>query len=139
MSSPSTLGAITFEGGTPLTVSVFSDSASPLPAMFFASTFTRSVWPTSAAATVYVASTEGAAACVHDAPAVLQRSHSYSNTIGSVPLHLPLEAVSSCPAVAVPEIDGASVLLGPTPVTSSVVADSFSTAPATFFAVTTTR
>src|SRR5581483_10203384 len=82
---------------------------------------------------------EGAAACVHDAPAVLQRSHSYSNTIGSVPLHLPLEAVSSCPAVAVPEIDGASVLLGPTPVTSSVVADSFSTAPATFFAVTTTR
>ncbi len=48
IASPTTIGAIWFEGFTPAIVAVAADCASPLPAMFVAITFARSVWFTSA-------------------------------------------------------------------------------------------
>src|SRR5947209_7626023 len=133
-------GSTVFAGATPLTGAVFSDSALAVPAMFLASTFTRSVClPTSSDPTKYVARSDAPDAVTHPVPDSSHRSHSYSNVTGSVPVHLPLEAVSSCPSLASPEIEGSSAFFGPTPSTSLVTDDSFSVDPATFFAVTSTR
>jgi len=46
------------------------------------------------------------------APLVSQRRHWYAYEIGCVPDQLPGEAVSTCPACAVPEIVGAPVFEG---------------------------
>jgi hypothetical protein len=58
-------------------------------------------------------------------PSLSHLLHWYAYVIGSVPVHVPFEAVNTWPSVAVPEIVGGAVLFGtadeaawPGPVTS---------------------
>ena len=79
------------------------------------------------------------AIATHEAPAAVQRCHWTAVTIGTVPDHVPADAVNTAPSSAAPEIAGATTLTGATPTTSPVTTDAATAEPATFDAVTTTR
>ena len=81
------------------------------PAVFVAVTATRSVCCTSSPVAVYVAPVAPPMS-PQLAPVPSQRRHWYAYEIGWVPDHVPVDAVSACPACAVPEIIGASTFAG---------------------------
>ena len=75
------------------------------------------------------------------APAVSQRCQTYVYEIGAVPDQTPGSADNSCPACAVPLIEGGDELLGATGAgaTTDVGSELALLEPALFVAVTTTR
>src|SRR5215510_927477 len=109
---PEIFGREAFSGDCAAATSVVAfDSAAAAPAEFVAVTDTRSERPASPEARTYVWLVASRIAEQLD-PAALQRVHWYEKTIGVVPLHEPLVAVSVCPTRVVPETVGAALLTG---------------------------
>ena len=72
---------------------------------------TRIVEPASAEVCVYVAETAPEIG-LQFPPELAQRAQPYEWVIGVEPDHVPVDAASVCPTVAVPEIDGSVVDVG---------------------------
>jgi len=128
-----------FEGGgvaAALTTAVGTDVALRVPSEFLALTTTRSVFPASTAFSVYVLSL-APPMLLQLPPSLSHLRHWYVYVIGSVPVHVPLFAVSVCPSVVVPEMVGGAVFVGtaddaawPGPVTSPATATAITEATA---------
>ena len=137
--APEVTGGAVFVGGIPATTGVGADSAVLEPAPFVAITSTTSVDPTSAETSVY-ADAVAPAMFEQLVPPLVQRRHWKAYEIGAVPVQAPVDAVSVCPSVAVPEIVGGAVFAGgAAAATWAVCADSAVLEPAALVAVTSTR
>jgi hypothetical protein len=134
---PEIVGNEVFAGATPVTTAVALDVAGVEPAAFAAVTTTRSVEPTSAGPTAYVAEV-WPETFVQFAPVLSQRRHWYVYVNGGVPDHVPVVAESVCPSCAVPVIAGSAVLLGVAAPTVAVGLDADVAEPPLFEAVTAT-
>jgi hypothetical protein len=133
------VGSEALLGATPVvtTTTVGADVAVGDPAEFDAVTATRIVAPTSAITSVYVCPL-APAIDVQLPPPVSQRSHWYAYAIGAVPVQLPVDALSTCPCCAFPEIVGSAVFTGGAAATTAVAADT-AVSERSFEAVTVTR
>jgi len=98
-------------GGAAATTPVGTDVDEFDPSLFFAVTWTRSVFPESTGFSVYVLSV---APLIDEQlpPFASQRRQSYVKLIGVAPLHLPGSAVKVSPTWALPEIVGGDWLTG---------------------------
>ena len=98
--------------GTPaqLTTAVGSETAVVVPAALLAVTATRTVEPTSAPPSVYVAAVAPGTS-TQVAPAESQRCHWNAKEVGA-PVQLPVLPVSVWPACATPLIVGKAVFAG---------------------------
>jgi len=121
-----------------VTTRVGGETAVAVPAEFLAVTARTILAPASADCTMYdceVAPGIGE----HDAPAELQRRHSYVYVIGSDPVHVPLLEVRTEPVSASPEMDGGNELAGAVPTRTLLGSETAVAVPKLFVAVTATR
>src|SRR5205085_11807118 len=92
------------------TTAVGGEGASPRPSALTAATSTRTVCPTSAAASVYVDFVAPAIAA-QPVPSLAQRCQPYAYDVGSLS-HAPFDAVSAVPSRAAPVTAGGEVFSG---------------------------
>jgi hypothetical protein len=121
-----------------VTTRVGGETAVAVPAEFFAVTARTILEPTSAVCTMYDDEVAPAIA-THEAPAELQRRHSYVYVSGADPVHVPFDEVRTEPTSASPEIEGGNEFAGITPGTTLLASDTAVAVPKLFVPVTATR